>query len=150
MNNFWNGFEKRVADFAALKRLGLTDNEYCVIGGAVELLGIRKSNDIDLVVTPSAFNRIVREKGLEVGKSFRGSDRVEIDNIEIFKDDGFGRSAQDWIRNAQRVNGIMTGSPKDLLDWKRKLATMPGRNPAKKDADAQDIAAFGQWKDGKY
>lgn len=142
MNSFWEGFEKRAADFTKLKALGLADNEYCVLGGVVELLGIRKSNDIDLIVTPEAFNRLVRERGLKVSKSFRGTDHIEVGNIEIFKDDGFGRSAQDWARNARKVNGFMTGSPKDMLAWKKKLEVMPGRNPAKKDIDARDIQAF--------
>jgi len=144
MNHFWEAFIKKAfpSKFAVLRSLGLKDDEYCILGGAVELLGIRASNDLDVVVTPQAFDRIAKEKGLRTQKSFLGSRMIQYNGIEMFTDDGFGKTAQDLIKNARKVGSFMVVSLPDLLSWKRKLKNQPGRNPLKLKTDTSDIRAL--------
>jgi len=144
MNSFWRAFIKRASPpkFDVLRSLGLKDDEYCILGGAVELLGIRASNDLDVVVTPQALARITKEKGLRTQRSFLGSRVVQYNGVEMFTDDGFGKTAQNLIKNARKVGGFMVVSVPDLLAWKRKLKNQPGRNPLKLKTDASDIKAL--------
>jgi len=147
MIDFFHGFEKKagvghLSGFEGLKSLNLADHEYCVMGGAVELLGIRKSNDLDVLVLPQVLDRVAKEHNLKKERSFLGSTRIELGNIELFDDDGFGRSAQDWIRNSRTINGIRVGSTSDLITWKKKLMQKPGRNPQKVPQDKKDIESL--------
>jgi len=128
--------------FQQFRKLGLKDREYCIIGGALELLGIRPGNDLDVLVVPSAFERVVKEQNLNAEKSFLGSTKADFGDVEIFTDDGFGRTASEWIFNSQKVGGYRIGSIKDLIEWKKKLITKPGRMPHKIPVDRKDIEAL--------
>jgi hypothetical protein len=130
--------------------LGLKDGEYCVVGGAVEVLGIRPSNDLDILVSKEAFERIAKSFNLDIQKSFLGSEQLIYSGVEIFRDDGFGRTAEEWINNSQKVKGIVIGSTQDLLRWKEKLMAKPGRKPEKIPVDLQDIKVLGAILDEEF
>ena len=128
--------------FQQFKKLGLKDREYCIIGGALELLRIRPGGDLDVVVVPQAFDRVVREQKLMPERSFLGSVKADFGDVEIFTDDGFGRTASEWIFNSQKVGEYRIGSIKDLIEWKKKLMNKPGRLPHKIPVDKKDIEAL--------
>src|SRR5687768_15812064 len=47
--------------FERVKALNLPADQYVVVGGAMEAHGIRNALDIDLVVTPQLFERLLAE-----------------------------------------------------------------------------------------
>jgi hypothetical protein len=71
------------------KELGLNPEEYVLIGGSVlDIHGIRKSSDIDVVVSKVAFQKL-KERGWEVDKVFLekwGRERLKHDVFEVFTD----------------------------------------------------------------
>lgn len=71
-------------------------------------------------------------------------------DVELFKDDGFGRTAEQWILNSQKVRGIVIGSFYDLVRWKDKLMKMPGRNPRKISIDQDDYEALSDFLSDEY
>lgn len=45
--------------FAKLKELDFPPGQYVVVGGAMEAHGIRKSNDLDILVTPKLYQQLL-------------------------------------------------------------------------------------------
>ena len=91
--------------------------DYVVIGGAVlELLGIRNTNDVDLVVSGSAYHRLRAKKWKEY---------VQDDGKTIIVHPGYrimqrwmGQSLPDLQKSAQTVDGIPLIGLDDLVNCK--------------------------------
>jgi len=71
------------------KELGIRSDQYVLIGGSVlDIHGIRESNDIDVVVSTKAFQKLL-DCGWEVDQEFKQKwrrDRLRHDVFEVFTD----------------------------------------------------------------
>lgn len=74
------------------KELGLSPEEYVLVGGSVlDIHHIRESDDIDVVVSKKAF-KLLRERGWSVDEEFRekwGRERLVRDVFEVYTDLSF-------------------------------------------------------------
>jgi hypothetical protein len=51
-----------------MEKFGLSSDEVCIVGSAVmAAAGIRENDDLEVILIPSAFERVMREKGKKVG-----------------------------------------------------------------------------------
>lgn len=70
------------------RELGLDPSEYILVGGSVlDIYGVRKSNDIDVVVSNRAFQTL-KDRGWEVDQTFKekwGNERLVHDVFEVVK-----------------------------------------------------------------
>ena len=115
-----------------LRALSLPEDQYVVVGGGVlALLGLRDTEDIDLVVTEGLFNQL-HEQGWRAKIRPNGKPGLKLDVVEAYLDvdcDTFERSTSWLLEHAQVLDGIPTtdletlagfkagyGRPKDLLD----------------------------------
>lgn len=103
-----------------LRSLNLPVSEYVVIGGGVmELLGIRETNDVDLVVSKSVYQDLEKKNWKEY---------VQDDGKNILTKDGYvvmrrwmGRDLKDLRRTAFKCQGIPVMGLDDLVDCKTIL-----------------------------
>ena len=115
-----------------LRALSLPEDQYVVVGGGVlALLGLRDTEDIDLVVTENLFSLLL-QKGWRAKTRPNGKPGLKRGVIEAYLDvncETFERSTSWLLEHAQVVEGIPTtdletlagfkagyGRPKDLLD----------------------------------
>lgn len=72
-----------------VRELELPKEHYVVVGGSIlDIYGIRKSNDIDVVVSWTAFEEL-RKRGWEVDEDFKrqwGRERLVHDVFEVYSD----------------------------------------------------------------
>lgn len=120
----------------ALRRLSLPDEPgtYMVFGsGPLWAHGIRTPDDLDLIVSESVWDGLIRG-GSQAVTAASGSPKIECHggSIEIFRDwnDGTGIDVTAMMGRAERIDGIWYASLRDVLEWKRKRA---------KSKDAIDI-----------
>lgn len=123
--------------------LGLAKGEYCAMSGYIDFIR-RDTKCMDVLVTPAAFSRLVAQTA-PILKSPLGSDYLEFDSkVLIFKDDGLGRSAIEWIRNCAVLGGVAVGSVEDLLEWKEQVIKSPARSAEMIKKDVRDIQFLGR------
>lgn len=112
---------KEAADKAErIKQLQIKPSDFVVIGGAaLELMGLRKTNDIDLVVSSKIYDRF-KDKGW---KEF-----VHDDGKRVLTHDGYhlmlhfmGRNLADLGDRATKIKNLPVMSAADLVDCKIKL-----------------------------
>jgi hypothetical protein len=128
-----------------LRALSLPEDQYVVVGGGVlALLELRDTEDIDLVVTESLFNRL-REQGWRTKTRPNGKPGLKLGVVEAYLDvncETFERSTSWLLEHAQILDGIPTtdletlagfkagyGRPKDLRDL-ALLKERAGRGPS--------------------
>jgi len=113
---------------AAVKALDLPTGTYLVVGGScLDVRGIRKSDDIDLVVTPETF-ALLQSQGWEVDLPFKekwGRERLKHDCFEVYSDmfiESENRfvPAADVIGRAEMFSGIPFLSLKEFIFFKRE------------------------------
>lgn len=119
------------------KELGLSNEDFVLVGGSVlDIHDIRKSDDIDVIVSAKGF-RELKDRGWEVDQEFLekwGRERLTHDVFEIYQNHIF--KGQDYllpfeaVRDiAQKIDGVYVqplghlllakidnGRPKDLAD----------------------------------
>lgn len=103
-----------------LGKLNLPKDKFVVFGSAVLAAhGIREARDLDLVVTRDLFDELTKKFPLD---SFEdGSPRILIGEIEIMLDPGFGFDTEEWIKNADVIDGVRFVKLEDLMEWKKKM-----------------------------
>jgi sulfate permease, SulP family len=142
-NHLYPSLESAVFDVPSSKRstvemaqrLKLPSTEYVVIGGGVlDALGIRETNDVDLVVSSKIYKQF-RQKGWK--------EYIQDDGKKIISHNGYqlmqtyvGRSLKDLKKNSFKHQGVPFMSLEDLTICKQKI----GR---KKDLD--DIVQIEQY-----
>ncbi len=113
--------------FEELKKLGLPEGEYVVIGsGILGALGIREIHDIDLIVTPALFDKLKNDGWVydEVEIEGRMRKRLKRGVTEAFKDFWYLGQDQDterMIGEAVFMQGYPFSSLQELLKFKRSL-----------------------------
>lgn len=103
-----------------LEKLNLPKDKFVVFGSAVLAAhGIRGARDLDLVVTRDLFDKLTEKFPLDNLED--GSPRILIDEIEIMRDPGFGFDTEEWIKNADVIDGVRFVRLEDLMEWKKKM-----------------------------
>lgn len=100
--------------------------------GAMDILGIREANDVDLVVSPEIYEKLKQEGWLEKFLD-DGMSTLESDLYEIFLswDEKDNRpNLKDLLNGAHIIEGVSFVDIKRLLDWKKRR---------KLDKDLKDI-----------
>jgi len=123
--------------FERVRQLGFPIGEYVVVGSAImEVCGIRKTNDLDIVVTPALFERC-KQAGWSVQpwtKPGKKGEWLKKDDCDILLDCSYGDAkfdASDLIREAEVYEGIPFMGLERLIVFKRAY----GREKDAKDID---------------
>ncbi len=120
--------------FKEVRDLNLPLGQYIVVGsGTMEALGIRKSKDIDLVVTEDLYKEF-EKKGWEKKQVSENRFGIKQGKYEMFKDFVCGNyrpDAAELINNAQIINGLPFLPLEELLKFKKEL----GREKDLKDIE---------------
>ncbi len=127
---------KHITNLDRIKALKLSPKEYVVIGGAVlELLGIRETNDVDLVVSKSVYKKLSEKNWKEY---------VQDDGKKILSKNGYkimqtwmGKTVEELQKNAIIVNGISLMGLDDLVTCKSILS---------RKKDLKDIQSINEFK----
>lgn len=128
----------------AVKALDLPAGSYLVVGGScLDVRGIRKSNDIDIVVTPETF-ALLQSRGWEIDTPFRqkwGRDRLKHDCFEVYSDmiiESENRfvPAADLVRRAEMFDGVPFLSFDEFIFFKRENS---------REKDLADIALIEEY-----
>ena len=99
----------------------LPKDQFAIYGsGPLDVRGIRKARDIDLIVTEKLFKEL--SKKYPVKKSTFAKVKIVVDNIEIFKEWQYNQDVNKLIKEADIINGIRYVQLKDVLDWKKARA----------------------------
>lgn len=126
-----NKKQKELSISEKVKQLNLPIGEYVVVGGAMEAHGIRKVNDIDIVVMPKLFDELI-QKGWKVCRCDkcqamrRAGTKKQIlksEGIDILSEyswyDKYQADTEELVKNADIIDGIPFVQLKELLKWKK-------------------------------
>jgi len=117
-----------------VKELNLPLGKYVVVGGAMEAMGIRQANDIDIVVTEDLFNELIRkgwpicecEKCRDMRKNGSRYRVLKSQGVDIFPDyswrDKYLANTEELIKNANVIDGVPYVQLEELLKWKTAAA----------------------------
>ncbi len=105
-NNFLEEFRK----------LSLPDKEYAIFGsGPLAVRGIRKAEDIDVIVTKELYHKLKKKYSEE-------DERILIGNIEIISPESVIVEEDDEvIERAEKIKGFRFASLKDIIKWKKRM-----------------------------
>lgn len=118
--------------------LNLPQNSYIVVGsGILGALGIRESNDIDLIVTEQAY-RYVETLGWEKD-SWGGNTVVFKKDVFDIGNDWYGKTAEDLLQHAEIVDEVPYLSLNDVYEWKKTKA---------RDKDLRDLKLIDEYRAG--
>lgn len=117
--------------FERIKKLNLPNNEYVVVGGAMEAHGIRNARDIDIVVTKKLFNELSKARKWDKYvvyqeysygiKKIMHSDELDVISHYSFEDKYYC-PIEELITGADVIEGISFVSLHELLKWKKACA----------------------------
>lgn len=105
---------------AEISSLELPPRSYMIVGsGILNALGIRESNDIDLLVSGSVFLTL-QEQGWQIES--RGDDTFKATSGSFdCMTDWYGQDVATMLENAQYIEDIPYMSLEDVYNWKQKL-----------------------------
>ncbi|MEI8062035.1 MAG: zinc ABC transporter substrate-binding protein [bacterium] len=122
--------------FEEIEKLDLPKNEFVVLGsGILAALGIRKADDIDLLVQPELFEKLKGNDWYYEVIEIEGKPRDMLSKgiTQIFKDfwwEDKTLSPDEGIARAQNINGINFISLQTLLEYKKDM---------KREKDLRDV-----------
>lgn len=101
-----------------LRKLNLPKDQFAIFGsGPMGARGLKKCNDIDIIVKKDLWNDLIKKYPLKKD----GDDRLLIGNIDVFKRWSPGEWNVDLlIENADIINKIRFVKLKEVLKWKKK------------------------------
>lgn len=108
-----------------IKSLKLPIGQYVVVASAVmEIHGIRKSNDIDIAVTPSLHQDLINtgewDQHIKYGKVFLKKEGVDI--IPQLNWEQYQTTTNDVIKSADIIEGVPFMNLEELCKFKSVLA----------------------------
>lgn len=118
-----------------IRKLNLKKGSYIVVGsGILGALGIRESNDIDLIVSKKTFDYF-KSQGFN---DDRWPDQPTLSNglFELGMH-WYGKELDELLSNAQYVEAIPYLSLDDVYDWKKKLG---------RDKDLRDLVLIDSYR----
>ena len=83
------------------------------------MLGIRPSNDVDLLISKETFYKIAGH-GHEMLQRPDGSEKIEVDDIELMHD-WYGKKVSDAAIKTTVIDGIKFMSIEEVRRWKALL-----------------------------
>lgn len=108
------------------KALNLPADECVVVGGGViDALGLRQTNDIDVVASKRLFDQLKLSPGWQEELAY-GDTHLTKDDAEVWRDWG----KEPWLSFAELkadcvvIDGVQFANPKTVLRWK-KLKNRP-------------------------
>lgn len=118
--------KKHVSSLDRLRALDLPKEGYIVISGAaMELMGMRETNDVDMVVNKTVYNALLDKHWKEF---------VLDDGKKVLSHHGYkvmmhwmGHSLSHLKRHAQEIDGIPVMSLNDLIECKKKMGRKKDR-----------------------
>jgi hypothetical protein len=103
-----------------LTSLGISSTEPIIVGsGILDMLGIRPSNDVDLLISKETFYKIAGH-GHEILQRPDGSEKIEVDDIELMHD-WYGKKVSDAAIKTTVIDGIKFMSIEEVCRWKALL-----------------------------
>lgn len=118
-----------------IKKFNLDPNEFIVVGGGILcVLGIRDTNDIDLVVEKKIYNALLGQSGWTEKKWPKGDPTISKDICEIGTDWGDDKKVYTYNElrhNSVCIQGINFISLEFLKEWKFNK----GREKDKRDVE---------------
>ncbi|HEY8886824.1 MAG TPA: hypothetical protein VIM31_05005 [Candidatus Microsaccharimonas sp.] len=125
-----------------LEKLALPEGSYMVMGsGILEALGIRKSHDVDLVVSDEVYAKLLAD-GWNEKVSSDGHHGIEQGLVEAYSDwtddDETVKTVSELLVNAQWVNGVPFNSLAKLSLYKTRRG---------QEKDIADLALIQQYLD---
>ena len=103
-----------------VKQLDLTNDQFLVVGsGILNVLGIRPSRDLDIIVTKVCFDEIASRTG-RLGQHQDGTRTLYVGDIEIM-DDWFGEDFASLEPRTVDIDGVKYLSLDDVVEYKKKL-----------------------------
>ncbi|MEI6296574.1 MAG: hypothetical protein WCO84_02910 [bacterium] len=105
------------------KELNFQTGEYAVFGSALLCIwGIRDSKDIDIIVNKNLWERCLTSGEWTSGKALSGADKLEKENIEIFREWNPGKfDPNELIKSANIIEDVPFVDVKYLLEWKKLM-----------------------------
>jgi hypothetical protein len=137
----------------AVKSLNLPNGEYAVFGSAIlEVLGLRLSGDIDLIVTKRLYDQLasgsdwlrIRYDNGDEGLKYQGGADFEVFFECRWIPDFDRESILRLISRAVSLDGVSFVSLEDTLKWKSALARDKDRADVKLIEDFQASKIFKQ------
>ncbi len=113
--------------FSKLKELNFPDGEYVVVGGAMEAHGIRKANDLDILVTPNLYKKLFKQgwKQCKCDQCLETSRlMLQKDHIDVVPNYMFGNYIGDTnklIKEADIINGYPFIKLTEFIKFKKEL-----------------------------
>lgn len=117
-----------------IKKLDLPSGHYAVFGSAImEVHGIRKANDVDLVIDDYLFDELIRRgwkrywkfKRVLTCKALKHDDNEAFTNL-YWK--GYRVATSEIIKNAETLDGIAFMPLPDYLSYKKHLPRVKDKN----------------------
>ena len=103
-----------------LTSLDISSTEPIIVGsGILDMLGIRPSNDIDLLISKETFYKIAGHDH-EILQRPDGSEKIEVDDIELMYD-WYGKKVSDAAIKTTVIDGIKFMSIEEVRRWKALL-----------------------------
>lgn len=126
-----------------IKELNLPKDSYVVIASAVlDILGIRKADDIDIAVTKDTFEKLINDKKWKEEKRKEGvflmNDAFEISLNVLYGD--YKASVEELLENSLIIDGIPFMNLYELIKFKTALG---------REKDKNDIELIKNYLDNK-
>ena len=94
--------------------------KYVLFGSApMGIRDLKKCNDIDILVTEDLFKKLQTDSKWKFKIASKGSEALEIDNIEIFKDWPDVANPQKLIDSAEIIDDLPFVNLYEVLKWKK-------------------------------
>ena len=104
------------------KQVGIDPAKFIVIGsGVLDALGIRSTDDIDMLVTKDVYESFLSKPGWTEKIWPQGDPTLSTDGVELCTDWGDDKNIyqfDDILQNSITVEGIRFVSPEFLIKWK--------------------------------
>lgn len=121
-----------------VKELSLPLDQVVVIGsGILDALGLRKSGDVDLVVSAELFARLRQTEGWTAEVKHNAVVLLK-DDVEVWEDWGISEEASfsSLYQNSALVGGVHFANPAFVLAWKKQQG---------REKDARDIVLLEEY-----
>jgi hypothetical protein len=100
-----------------LASLGIDSAEPVIVGsGILDIVGIRPSSDIDLLVSKETFYKIANS-GHEISQRPDGSEKIEINDVELMYE-WYGKEVSGIAMKTTVIDGLKFMSIEEVRSWK--------------------------------
>lgn len=130
--------------FKKLKELNFPFGQYVVVGGAMAAHNIREANDLDILVTPKLYTKLLEEgykqcfceRCLNTSRIILKKDSVDIMPNQILGN--YLGDTDSLIKNADIINGFPFIQLEEFIKFKRELG---------REKDFEDIKLMEEYLD---